>query len=106
MQLSKGLKYNLHYKQKNWRETLGLEAKAAINNLDITEQQYSRHAVAKTITRIRIKIRHRKFHISNAQTCNTRTYTVTSLSERSEPSEPSGIVVLNLLNGPQRSRST
>jgi hypothetical protein len=25
--LRKGLKYNLHYKQKNWLETLALEAK-------------------------------------------------------------------------------
>jgi hypothetical protein len=40
--LNKGLKYNLHYKRKNWIETLALEAETAICNLDITEQQYYR----------------------------------------------------------------
>jgi hypothetical protein len=50
--LSKGLKYNLHYKQKNWVETLSLEAETAISNLEIKEQQYYRHAVVKVITRI------------------------------------------------------
>jgi hypothetical protein len=45
--LSKDLNYNFHYKQKNWIETIGLEAETALSNLDITEQQYYRHAVAK-----------------------------------------------------------
>jgi hypothetical protein len=31
--LSKGLKYNLHYKPNNWLETLALEAETAISNL-------------------------------------------------------------------------
>jgi hypothetical protein len=47
--LNKGLKYNLHYKNKNWIETLALEAETAISNLEITEQNYYRHAVAKKI---------------------------------------------------------
>jgi CRISPR/Cas system-associated endonuclease Cas1 len=36
--LNKGLQYNLHHKQKNWIETLGLEAETAISNLDPAEQ--------------------------------------------------------------------
>jgi hypothetical protein len=35
-----------------WIETLALEAETAISNLEISEQQYYRHAVAKTITKI------------------------------------------------------
>jgi hypothetical protein len=31
--LSKGLKYNLHYKQNNWIKTLAIEADTGINNL-------------------------------------------------------------------------
>jgi hypothetical protein len=50
--LSKGLKYNLHYRRKNWLETLALEVETAISNLDITEQQYYRHAVAINIKKI------------------------------------------------------
>jgi hypothetical protein len=34
--LNKGLKYNLYSKNKNWIETLVLEAETAINNLEIT----------------------------------------------------------------------
>jgi hypothetical protein len=34
--LKKGLKYNLHYKQKNWLET---EAETAISKINATEQQ-------------------------------------------------------------------
>jgi hypothetical protein len=45
--LNKGLKYNLHYKSKNWIETLALEAQTAISDLEITEQNYYRHAVAR-----------------------------------------------------------
>jgi hypothetical protein len=49
---SKGLKYNLHYKHNICIETLDLEAETAIRNLGISEQEYSRHAVAKAITKI------------------------------------------------------
>jgi hypothetical protein len=38
--LSKGMKYNLHYKQKNWLETSTFEAETTISKLDITEQHY------------------------------------------------------------------
>jgi hypothetical protein len=49
--LNKGLQYNLHHKQKNWIET-------ALNNLDIAEQQYYRHAVGKTLIKITQKNEH------------------------------------------------
>jgi hypothetical protein len=35
--LNKGLKYNLHYKPKNWIRTLGLEAEIGIKQLPIKE---------------------------------------------------------------------
>jgi hypothetical protein len=38
--LNKGLKYNLHHKNKQWIETLALKAVTAITNLDINEQNY------------------------------------------------------------------
>jgi hypothetical protein len=47
--VSKRLKYNLHYKQKNWIETLSSEAETAINNLNITDEQYYKNTGAKTI---------------------------------------------------------
>jgi hypothetical protein len=47
--LSKGLKYNLHHKHKKWIETLALEAETAISQLDATEQNYYRHAVAENL---------------------------------------------------------
>jgi hypothetical protein len=50
--LSEGLKYNLHHKNKKWIETLPLEAETAINNLDIKEQNYYRHVVAKKLTEV------------------------------------------------------
>jgi dihydroorotate dehydrogenase len=53
--LRKGLKYNLHYKQKNWLETLALEAETAISKISATEQQYYRYRVAKTIKRVNQK---------------------------------------------------
>jgi len=37
--LSKGLKYNLHCKSKNWIRNFGFEAKAAITYIPIWEQQ-------------------------------------------------------------------
>jgi hypothetical protein len=40
--LNKGLKYNLHYKRKNWIETLAIEADTAINKIDPKEQEYMR----------------------------------------------------------------
>jgi hypothetical protein len=43
--LSKGLKYNLNHECKNEIETLSFETETAINNLDLKEQNYYRHAV-------------------------------------------------------------
>jgi hypothetical protein len=50
--LSKGLKYNLHYKQKNWIRTLAIEADAAINLLNPHEQAYMRQAVTKNLRKL------------------------------------------------------
>jgi hypothetical protein len=50
--LNKGLKYNLHYRNKNWIETLALKAETTINKLEIIEQNYYRHVVAKKIKSI------------------------------------------------------
>jgi hypothetical protein len=51
--LNKGLKYNLHHKNKKWIETLALEAETATTNLDINKQNYYRHVVAKEIKYIK-----------------------------------------------------
>jgi hypothetical protein len=53
--LSKGLKYNLHYKHKKWIKTLALEAETAIMQLAATEQNYYRHAIAKQLKNINQK---------------------------------------------------
>jgi hypothetical protein len=42
--LNKGLKYNLHHKQKHWIQTLAIEADTAINLLNQQEQIYMRQA--------------------------------------------------------------
>jgi hypothetical protein len=40
--LNKGLKYNLHHKQKHWIQTLTIKADTAINLLGPQEQTYMR----------------------------------------------------------------
>jgi cyclopropane fatty-acyl-phospholipid synthase-like methyltransferase len=47
--LSKGLKYK--NTQRKWIETIALEAEKAISQLDATEQNYYRHAIAKILKR-------------------------------------------------------
>jgi hypothetical protein len=47
--LSKGLKYNLSFKQKTWIETLGLEAETAISRLPTPEQDHMRYQVAHNL---------------------------------------------------------
>jgi hypothetical protein len=42
--LNKGLKYNLHAKQKNWINKLALETETVISLLGVSEQNYVRHA--------------------------------------------------------------
>jgi hypothetical protein len=39
----------LHYESKKWIETLALVAETAISNLDTTEQNCYRHAVARKL---------------------------------------------------------
>jgi hypothetical protein len=50
--LNQGSKYNTKQKPKNWIRTLALEAETAINELPITEQDYTRWKVANTITKL------------------------------------------------------
>jgi hypothetical protein len=47
-----GFKYNLHLKHKKWFETLDLEVEMAISNLDVTQQNYYRHAVVTNIKKL------------------------------------------------------
>jgi hypothetical protein len=47
--LNKGLKYNLHYKQKQWVKTLALEAETAIGQLPLPEQEPIRYQVNRNI---------------------------------------------------------
>jgi hypothetical protein len=48
--LSRGLKYNLHFKPKHWIKTLALEAESAISYAEEHEQNYLRHAVSRALT--------------------------------------------------------
>jgi hypothetical protein len=50
--LNKGPKYNLHYTNNTWLETIAIEAEIAISHTEDTQQNYLRHAVAKTINTI------------------------------------------------------
>jgi len=47
--LSRGLKCNLHYKDKHWIKSLALEAETAISKLNPTEQELIRYQVAQNI---------------------------------------------------------
>jgi hypothetical protein len=47
--LSKGLKYNLHYKPKQWLKTLAIEADTAINLIAPHEQAYIRQTIANKL---------------------------------------------------------
>jgi len=62
--LNKGLNYNLGYKQKNWIETLALEAETAISPLPPNEQESIRYEVAHNI-------RHLYKKHNNSQFSNT-----------------------------------
>jgi hypothetical protein len=50
--LSKGPKYNLHFKPKHWLKTLALEVETAISYTEEHEQNYLRHAVSKALTQL------------------------------------------------------
>jgi hypothetical protein len=60
MLLEKGLKYNLHYKDKLWINRLALEADSATSLADPLQQNYLKHLIAKHIK----KLQH-KFSIQN-----------------------------------------
>jgi hypothetical protein len=47
--LNKGLKYNLHYKQKQWVKTLAMEAETALGQLPLLEQEPIRYQVYRNI---------------------------------------------------------
>jgi hypothetical protein len=55
--LNKGLKYNLSHKNRNWIETLALEAETALSLLPSTEQDYIRCQIANNIRQLYNKSR-------------------------------------------------
>jgi HD-GYP domain-containing protein (c-di-GMP phosphodiesterase class II) len=56
--LSKGLEHNIHCKSNNWIRTLAIETETAISYTRETEQNYLRHATAKTIKHLFRKKQH------------------------------------------------
>ena len=50
--LNKGLKYNLHHKDKHWVSNLALEAEAALTPLPPSKQEHIRHQVAHNIHKL------------------------------------------------------
>jgi hypothetical protein len=47
--LSKGLKYNLPFKKKDWIKNLALEAENALNFVHVKDQDFLRSVMAKNI---------------------------------------------------------
>lgn len=47
--LGKGLKYNLHYRHKDWIKLLAIEADTAISKMHIKDQMYMNQIVANNI---------------------------------------------------------
>jgi hypothetical protein len=47
--LNKGLKYNLHYKHKNWIKTIAIETDTAISQLHERDQKYMKQLVVNNI---------------------------------------------------------
>jgi hypothetical protein len=50
--LNKGPKYNLQYKTSEWIKTIAIEAETAISYVEEIEQNYVRHAIAKSMKTI------------------------------------------------------
>jgi hypothetical protein len=50
--LNKGLKYNLHHKDRHWLNNLALEAEAALTLLPPHEQELTRHQVAHSLQKL------------------------------------------------------
>jgi hypothetical protein len=53
--LIKGLKYNLHYKWKDWIQTLAIEVEITINQLNPNEQAYMRQNVTNKLQTLIVK---------------------------------------------------
>jgi hypothetical protein len=53
--LEKGLKYNLHYKDKQWINRLALEADSATSLLDSLHQNFLKHLIARHIQKLQQK---------------------------------------------------
>jgi hypothetical protein len=53
--LEKGLKYNLHYKDKQWINRLALEADTATSLVDPLQQNFLKHLIAKHIQKLQQK---------------------------------------------------
>jgi hypothetical protein len=64
--LEKGLKYNLHYKNKHWINRLTLEAVAAVNLIDPLQQNYIRNLIAAHIQKLK-----KKYTMQNYNNYNT-----------------------------------
>jgi hypothetical protein len=58
--MNKGLKYNLHHKQKDWIKTLAIKAETAINQLDPNEQAYMKQCVTNKLQTLLEKEKHKK----------------------------------------------
>jgi hypothetical protein len=50
--LNKGLKYNLHYKPKNWIFTIGIQAEEGVSYLPKKDQPYFRQTVANNLKKL------------------------------------------------------
>jgi hypothetical protein len=64
--LEKGLKYNLHYKNKHWINRLALEADTAVNVIGRLQQSYIRHLIAAHIQKSK-----KKYTMKNYNNYNT-----------------------------------
>jgi hypothetical protein len=52
MKLLRGLKYNIHYEDKNWMKIQAVEADTAISQLNETDQIYMNEIVANNLQKI------------------------------------------------------
>jgi len=65
--LNKSLKYNLAREPKSWINNLAFEAEAAITMLPSSEQDYTRHQVAKNLGRLYQQQRQQNTHNSTKE---------------------------------------
>ena len=71
--LNKGLKYNLVKKPKRWINNLAFEAEAAITMLPPSEQDYTRHQVAKNLGRLYQQQKQQNTHNSTEENREEKT---------------------------------